>query len=239
MSQSRGVKIDVHLYDACCCHSACTHTAALVTDLATGRKFIVEYNIAKIETYEAKIETLYDRELKEYSPYTATLYSKNNFDEFVNLYKNKFGNPDKYNFFINNCADAVKFTIDHFCPSGQTIDAFCSAYKILCCWGFLGSLGMRCFPSIFCTVPSDTFNLALLLSQTNYGKLPENVLQDIPQATLDCPQHSPLLSAADKRSVSLLTRSTSASFHASSVSPLPADEIKDSKENSSLSLLRS
>jgi len=103
------------------------------------------------------------------------LYSNKKLDNFISAYENKFGNPDSFNCLTKNCSSPVDFALDYFFPQKACLDATCIVYKLLCCWGFLGTLGMSCFPAPpGISMPSDVYNKARMLS-CRYGQPYEKV----------------------------------------------------------------
>jgi hypothetical protein len=220
MAQSRsGVKIDIHLFNTLCCFSCCQHTAAVVTDLATGRKFDIEFPIADLTVYRVSDKTPVEEKASSGCTRTVTLYSAKGFDEFVSKYTDDFANKN-YDCCSSNCADAVRFAIDNLCPDRPEVDASCTVYKALCCWGFIPSLGMKCFPSIFCTTPSDTFDLAFMLSCTHYGTEPEAISEyKMPPGPPEISSTTPLLSDTDNVSIAVVTSGNGPSLLATPISP--------------------
>ena len=171
------VRIDIHLYRELCCFSWAQHTEATVIDLKTGRKFDINYTQQNNDQLYAA--TLHDTgvELNVKTACcpvkTVTLYSSKNFDDFLRAYTKKFGvSRVSYNLFSRNCAHAVLFAIDYFCPEREEVEKFCHIYKICCCWCYF-ACGLKIFPAVFCTTPTDVFKLACLLSYTDYGKYPK------------------------------------------------------------------
>ncbi len=91
-------------------------------------------------------------------------------NDFQTEYQKKFISKN-YKYLKNNCADAVKFTLDYFFPETTAEHAYYCAYQMLCCLCCIGTLGLKCFSTVpaCITTPNDVFKMAQQLS-VRYGK---------------------------------------------------------------------
>lgn len=178
------VEITINLFGSCCMHY-CTHIAAVVRNPSEKKAILIEYEkVSAIK--EFRLHQIYEFQEKENSCCVSTvkLYSNKNMHDFLKAFNTKF-KPKGYCYCSYNCADAVQFLLDYFFPNERCYASLYTGYQLLCCFGFIGSLGLlNCFPAPPCTIvtPTDVYKKAKLLS-FSYGNRPENFEEKIVHET--------------------------------------------------------
>lgn len=123
----------------------------------------------------------FERENHWWCTGVTTLYCKDgNFEQFVKDYHARFpwtssetSNRKEYDFFDNNCATAVNFTLDYFFKKECALKTFFCIYQSLCCFLTIGCCGFTCCPMPPCIdTPTEVYDKARLLS-VRYGKVVE------------------------------------------------------------------
>lgn len=149
------VEIKVYLFGRCALFHCCQHIEAVITDLNSNETFKVSFpNFSVVPDEDDCI-----------CQGVTRLYSSKKLEDFIALYNQEFLDPDNFNCLRKNCGSAVEFALDYFFPKKTNLDKIYLVYKLICCWGFLGTLGMKCFPAPpGISTPNDAFKKAQVLA---------------------------------------------------------------------------
>lgn len=175
------VKVDVFLDSSCCSHPW-THVEAVISFLDSklpAREFVYMSwkNSANEINPSMQRNPSIGREIAK-----TVLYNKisnDQYTQFLQIYKEKFGDIDEYNRCCQNCADATGFILDYFFPDTDATKTKMGYQFLQLLFGipFLLTCGLlpRCCPGIPCmNLPADVFRRAELLSCI-YGNQPEKI----------------------------------------------------------------
>lgn len=175
------VKVEVFLDSSCCSHP-CAHVEAVISFLDLqfpAREFIYMSwkNSTRAINPSAQRDPSIGREIAK-----TVLYNKISYDQcaqFLQTYKEKFGDIGGYNLCCQNCADATSFILDYFFPDtdASSIKIRYQFFQLLVGIPFLLTCGLlpRCCPGIPCmNLPADIFRRAELLSCI-YGNQPDSI----------------------------------------------------------------
>ncbi|HEX4044108.1 MAG TPA: hypothetical protein VHZ76_00400 [Gammaproteobacteria bacterium] len=180
-----GVEIKVFVLPYIC-HSLAQSSAAIVTDRATGKSFIIHFPVdTRYKTYEKNEKTYLHKATETVGAFSTppiTLYSDKNFDDFIEAYLNEFGPTYRqtYNYVDRHCAAAVDFMLNHFFPDAETENKLHFIFQVLCCIGWVASLGtLYCFPPPYpLKTPFSVYEKAGLLS-VRHGRLTEAMEEEL------------------------------------------------------------
>jgi hypothetical protein len=151
------------------------HIAAVISDQESQRSFTIDYPFPKTgqETIDPQTaqDSLYGRAKTNCCISVTTLYSDQNYLEFIKQFGEHFAKANQYTFLSHNCASAVDFALDYFFPDDSDYQALNTIYRALFSASCLITCGLiACFPAPPCIdTPTDVYNKAKLYA-TRHGK---------------------------------------------------------------------
>lgn len=172
------LKITVYYADRLSFSHFADHIIAVIEDEEKKREFIIDhrsYDAKKVYKdnkiyYVTKRADGEERFFRPYARKSVVLTSDKNMGEFIKLYSEKFS-IQSYNLFKRNCADAINFTLDYFCP-GKNIELNSTALKVICFLPSIVLIGAKWFPTPggLVTTPAEVFAKAEQLGDLGYGE---------------------------------------------------------------------